>query len=88
MAMDVIESALNRGQHAIAVALDISGAFNNVHTDAIASSFKSRGFNPKLVDGYEFFLRHRKSVMELNDIKETIFDKDGTPQGGIISVLG
>ena len=27
-------------------------------------------------------------MLELNDIKETIFVKDGTPQGGIISVLG
>ena len=49
-ATDVIELALNRGQHTIAVDLDISGAFNNVCTDTIVSSFRSRGFNPKLVD--------------------------------------
>lgn len=82
-----IERSMESKQYTLATFVDIEGAFNNVHTEAIIDALKRHKINTKIIKWIYNHLAFRMIKAEWND--ETMVRKAtrGTPQGGVLSPL-
>ncbi|KAL1448444.1 hypothetical protein WDU94_012211 [Cyamophila willieti] len=78
-----IEMALNNQEIAMAVFLDIEGAFDNTSLNAIAKSVSGAGRT--ISEWVDQLLKTRTITAELLDSKKEIYATRGCPQGGVIS---
>jgi hypothetical protein len=76
-----IEHAMHNGQFAVAVFLDIRGAFDNITSDAIVLAMERHHIDPEIARIWcEFYLRNQLCELTLGDEKA-----HGIPQGGVLS---
>ena len=80
--VNVIEKALLRGQMAIAIYIDIKGAFDNVTTGAIVKALEDRGIEKRIVSWYRNYLENRTSETKLGASNLRAKLTRGAPQGG------
>jgi hypothetical protein len=86
--LDKIESAYHQGQYAVALFLDISGAFDNIKTDSIVRAFVKRGIEPSICKWYTQYLENRIAHGVVKNCKVTHYVDKGVPQGGTLSTHG
>jgi hypothetical protein len=84
-AVDKIESGLLKQQYALAVFLDIAGAFNNLTFNAATKAMRKRGLPNNIITWYSHFLHNQESTMELGDSRFSRKLVVGAPQGGVMS---
>ena len=82
-----IEGSIQRGQYALGVFLDISGAFDNIAIARALGGLKERGISQKLHGWYGQYLRNRTATSEIKGCKASIKLVSRTPQGGVLSPL-
>jgi hypothetical protein len=63
-----LEKALLQGEFAVAIFLDIAGAFDCVSTDAIVDAMRRHKIPGKAAEWYEFYLRNRVCSSEIGSI--------------------
>ena len=80
-----IEKALTNRNFAIAVFLDISGAFSDASIEGMINVMNKRQIEPKLINWISHMLKNRKATATLLDSEVTKNINRGTPQGGILS---
>ena len=81
-----IENTLNNNQQVLAVFLDVSNAFNDVHSQILLEILANIGCSPKVLNFVKFLTHHRLIFSEINiDIPNHIYK--GVPQGGVLSPL-
>ena len=80
-----IEKALLRGQMAIAVYIDIKGAFDNVSTKAIVEALEKKGIDHQIVSLYRNYLVNRTCETSLGASSINAKLTRGGPQGGCAS---
>lgn len=85
--VDEVEASALRGEFAVGVFLDISGAFDNVQPDALIAAMTLKGFPPLYSKWYSYYLRHRKISTELRGHTTCRHVRQGTPQGGVLSTM-
>ena len=85
--VEYLESAIIKKQFAVAVFLDVKGAFDHVQTVDIIKGLNDKNTPPSIVKWYEFCLKHRKIFMEHKGETVTKFPVRGTPQGGVLSPI-
>jgi len=84
-AVERLESTFQKGHFALAVFLDIQGAFDNVSIEAILDGLKYKGVDDTFLTWYEYYLRHRKVHIAHKGAKMVRWLTKGTPQGGVLS---
>ncbi len=80
-----IENAINNGDCALGVFLDIQGAFDNVKPETIVEGLRNKQVDEKLITWYEYYLRNRSMTVTHKGVSVTRYLKRGTPQGGVLS---
>ena len=83
--IDKIESAIHRNRQAMAVFLDIKGAFDNVNHEAALKAMRTRGIDEQLIQWYGQYLTQRVVSATLTGVTMTKKITRGTPQGGVLS---
>lgn len=83
--VDSVESAILRKQSALAVMLDISGAFDSVLPSRIIEAMEKRGINRFVTRWYSHYLHNRFAQTELSGKISSRKLMRGTPQGGVLS---
>jgi hypothetical protein len=78
--LDKIESGLLKQQYALAIFLDIAGAFNSITFKAAINAMRKRGFPKNITNWYNHFLHNQVSTLELDNCRFTRELKTGTPQ--------
>jgi hypothetical protein len=86
-AVDKIESGLLKQQYALAIFLDIKGAFNSITFKAAIGAMSKRGFPKNITGWYNHFLHNQVSTLELDNCRFTRKLETGTPQGGVVSPI-
>jgi hypothetical protein len=71
----------------LALFLDIAGAFDNLSTSYAAKSMLNRGFDPKIVKWYSYYLNNRTCSVTIKGVTRNRSLRRGVPQGGILSPL-
>lgn len=80
------ESALLKNKDVIAVFLDVSKAYDNVHCDILTKKLASIGCSESLITFTQFLTKCRHIYTQsLND--QSRFSLKGVPQGGVLSSL-
>ena len=82
-----LESAVYRGGTALAVFLDVQGAFDNVDPSKAIHAMERRGFPPQMVHWYTSYLTTRLTTFRYKGLALTRRTTRGVPQGGILSPL-
>ena len=83
--INAIEKGLLRGQYVIAVFLDIQGAFDNIHPDAINQAMKDSGI-PSIVRRWYFnLLTNRECECTIGLTTMIAKLNAGIPQGAVLS---
>ncbi len=82
-----VEHALLNGQQALAVFLEIEGAFDNVAYTSIEEGMKRHNFPQLIRSWYMDYLKDRNITTDLLGVKEVRTLTKGVPQGGVISPL-
>ena len=82
-----IEKHLSRKEIVVMLALDITGAFDQVLTSSILNCMTKKFFPSEIVNWYKFFLENRTIEANILDNKMTRKVIRGTPQGFIMSSL-
>ena len=85
--VDTIEAAICRKQYALAVFLDISGAFDNLIPSAAIQGMKEKGLPNFLVNWYQHYLGNRHIRASIKGVTKYRSLTKGTPQGGVLSPL-
>ena len=80
--VNVIEKAMLRGLMAIAIYIDIKGAFDNICTNAIVDSLTRRGVEEQIVSWYRNYLTQRTCETTLGGSTSKASLTRGAPQGG------
>ena len=82
-----IEDAIQNGQFALGVFLDVEGAFDNIKYNSIWKALNKAKVPPIVANWIREMLNDRSIILELHgyQIKKKIFK--GCPQGGILSPL-
>ena len=83
--VDRIESALQRGQQAVGVFLDISGAFDNINHDKALEAMRKREMPELFLNWYGHCLKNRTVTAEVAGASCTRSITRGTAQGGVLS---
>ena len=83
----MIESAIANRKLAMALFVDIEGAFDNLSTDAAVHAMKNHKLPAKIIKWFEFYLRNRSSSITLSGTGKTKRLVKGTPQGGVLSPI-
>ena len=86
--VDRIEKGLlatNKNEYTLCCFLDISGAFDNVKTEACLRGAKRCQVPDLLIPWLRSLLTNREVTTEINGIKQTRILNCGTPQGGVWS---
>jgi hypothetical protein len=71
----------------LALFLDIAGAFDNLSTSYASKSMLNRGFDPKMVNWYTYYLNNRSCSVTIKGVTRRRSLRRGVPQGGILSPL-
>ena len=82
-----IERALLKGEFALAIFLDIEGAFNNVTFLAMETALEQGGVDVTLCRWILFMLTQRTVTAHLLGVDQTVVVARGTAQGGVLSPL-
>ena len=82
-----IEQNALRGKYAIAVLLDISGAFDNLSFATVNMSLTSLDVHKSIIDWYMALLKGRKITTEVKKVRVERTPTSGTPQGGVLSPI-
>ena len=77
-----LESAVYRGGTALAVFLDVQGAFDNVDPDKALHAMERRGFPPNMVQWYTSNLTTHLTTFRYKGLSLTRRTTRGVPQGG------
>jgi ribonuclease HI len=85
--MSVLESATLKKKSALAVFLDISGAFDNVSFESVKNILLRRNIDPLIVNWYDHLLRNRLITSSIHDCSFSAQPTQGTPQGGVLSAV-
>ena len=81
-----IEYIINQqGKFAMAVFLDIQGAYDNLSNRAILKALRKRGADENFINWIMDFLKFRKITVDYKGVKTERFPTRGVPQGGIAS---
>jgi ribonuclease HI len=82
-----IEDAIQNGQFALGVFLDVEGAFDNIKYSSIWNALNKAKVPPVIANWIREMLNDRSIILELHgySLKKKIFK--GCPQGGILSPL-
>ena len=83
--VDNIEHAILQKQHALAVFLDIAGAFDKVSFESIYAAMKDSKIIKPVTNWYFHLLAHRWITSTLKGESASCRPNKGTPQGGILS---
>ena len=86
-AISEIEKGVLKGNHTLAVFLDVSSAFDKLSFKAAQKAMKAKGMSEEIRTWYQQYLENRISILELKGAVREIEIKSGTPQGGILSVI-
>jgi hypothetical protein len=71
----------------LALFLDIAGAFDNLSTSYASKSMLNRGFDPRMVSWYTYYLNNRSCSVTIKGVTRHRSLRRGVPQGGILSPL-
>jgi len=82
-----LEKAFFNGQIAIAVFLDIEGAFNNALASSMTRGLRDHGVNSTVIRWISYMLGHRRAETSLCGSTTAKQVMKGCPQGGILSPL-
>ncbi|KAJ2939044.1 hypothetical protein O0L34_g19024 [Tuta absoluta] len=82
-ALDIIKEAKSRGEHAIAVSLDIKSAFNNAWWPAIFHRLRKINCPPNLYNILMSYINNRKVYMKFADCKVSKEMSRGCIQGSV-----
>ena len=85
--VNYIESAMYRGEFAVAICLDIQGAFDNLNAAKANEALRNHGFPPWFLNWYGKFLHRRFVSVEYKGSKVLGEVTKGTPQGDVISTM-
>ncbi len=85
--VDQIEEAIYNGRQAMAVFLDIEGAFDNLNTDSAVKAMEKHKIPDQVIKWYSYYLRNRTSAVQYGNKKEQRLLTRGTPQGGVLSPI-
>jgi ribonuclease HI len=80
-----IEKSIFRGQYALGIFLDISGAFDNLDPGAAIRGMKKKGIPKLITNWFGQYLNNRYINTNINGIKARRKLTKGTPQGGVLS---
>ena len=80
-----IEKGLLRQQYVNAVFMDIQGAFDNIHPDAINEAMKDSGIPPYIRKWYFNLLTSREWECTIDNITVKAKLNSGIPQGAALS---
>ena len=83
--VDKIERAVMREEYAMAAFLDISGAFDNLSTEAAVEGMLKHCVPDFIIKWYTFYLKNRFAEINIRGIEWTRRLTKGTPQGGVLS---
>ena len=71
-----------------AVFLDVDGAFDKIWHNGLTAKLKQIGIDGKLLQLFESYLKNRKQIVVVDNIKSTVQDiKAGVPQGSKLGPL-
>lgn len=82
-----LEEAVNNGQFALTVFMDIEGAFSNATFGSMTAAMVRQGFHPIVTRWVEFMLRNRSAFVELKGVRRDRKVGRGCPQGGVLSPM-
>jgi ribonuclease HI len=82
---DLAEKALHRKHVALAVFLDIQGAFDTLSSEAVERGMRKHGVEEKLTSWYTQYLRHR--ICKVAGQSGHYLVRHGTGQGGVLSPI-
>jgi hypothetical protein len=82
-----VETAFTNKEYAVAIFLDIIGAFNNVTHQAIIKAMKDNHFPPEIINWYGNYTQSRSCTLNIGGKEYIRFLQDGTSQGGILSPI-
>ena len=80
--MGRIEYAFLNNEYALAVFLDIQGAYDNLTTGAIIRALRERGCDELFIKWIHDFLKFRMVTIDYKGISVTKYPTKGVPQGG------
>ena len=80
-----IEKALAEKEFALAVFLDIDGAFSNTSTESMVRALASKGVEVEIVHWLNDLLSNRTAITQLGSEKVEREVEDGAAQGGVFS---
>ena len=83
--VDCLESSIARNEYALALFIDIKGAFDNLDQSQAILAMKGRGAPKWFVNFYEAYLKDRTAKCTLFGNSETRTIPHGSPQGGVFS---
>ncbi len=86
-AWDVIERSVLQGQHALAVSLDCSGAFDRIEFASANRAMERKKIPPGIISMYNDMLTNRSVRAELQGESCVRNPRRGSPQGGVLSPL-
>ena len=82
-----IEKALEKGEHALVLFLDLSAAFSSVTVESIIKNLKSLGVEDEILNWANHMLLNRKAYAFLSGEQMYKIVVRGTPQGGVLSII-
>ena len=82
---EYIESALIKKQFALAVFLDVKGAFDHAQTKDMLKGLRDKNAPIEVIKWYEHCLNHRKITLDHQGHTMVKYPARGTPQGGVLS---
>ena len=82
-----IEKALEKGEHALVLFLDLSAAFSSVTVESIIKNLKSLGVEDEILNWANHMLLNRKAYAFLSGEQMFKIVTRGTPQGGVLSII-
>lgn len=85
--VDFVEKNTFRGQHALAVSLDCSGAFDRIKFSSADKAMKEMQIPSSIRKLYLNILEHRQVSATLQGEESKRIPKRGSPQGGVLSPL-
>ena len=77
-----IEKSIHRGEYALGVFLDVTGAFSNLSLEAAQQGMAKAMIKPEVQKWYTHYLKHRTVKADVKGVHIAKRIKKGTPQGG------
>ena len=77
-----IEKSIHRGEYALGVFLDITGAFSNLSLDSAETGMTKALFRPEIRKWYAHYMKNMRIFADVKGCKSARKSRRGTPQGG------